>query len=141
MFITKYERYEEWHPAEGGCTLTGYTAEKSYDVNSTDTVQGKLYFLFCEACRDFGVKEEDIRTERDEWGFKKLVGTEDVTIRLILDYKSPVIDEDSYVDDDGFTHEYYNSWLEVEENDRYGRYAKYIPETEKGIHERPAIYC
>lgn len=140
MFITKYERYEEWHPAEGGCTLTGYTAEKSYEV----TEQGanwKLYQLFCDACRDFDVKEEDIRTERTEWGRKKLVSTEDVTIRLILEYKSPVIDEDSYVDDEGFTHEYYNSWLEVEENDCDGRYVKYIPETEKGLHEHPAIYC
>lgn len=139
MFITKYERYEEWHPAEGGCTLTGYTAEKSYEVTEQEA-NWKLYQLFRDACRDFDVKEYDIEETHNEWGFVKKVSTEDVTIKLVFD-REGIIDEDSYVDEDGFTHEYYNSWLEVEENDRDGRYVKYIPETEKGIHAHPAIYC
>lgn len=139
MFITKYERYEQYHPAEGGCTLTGYTAIKSYEVTAQEA-NWKLYKLFLDACRDFDVKRYDIEEERGEWGFVKRVSTEDITIKLVID-TTCLIDEDSYVDDDGFTHEYYNSWLEVEENDRYGRYAKYIPETKKDIHERPAIYC
>ena len=139
MFITKYERYEEWHPAEGGCTLTGYTAEKSYEVTEHGA-NWKLYQLFCDACRDFDVKQDDITETYTEWGFVKKVSTEDVTIKLVFD-REGIIDEDSYVDEDGFTHEYYNSWLEVEENDRDGRYVKYIPETEQGLHAHPAIYC
>lgn len=142
IFITTYQKYRSWHPAEGGIWLT------SMEMNSSEKVEGEvnaklaLEKAFNIACKQYGIDPTTIdRTPNvDNNGYHKNAHNDYVSIFLYINNEEPVvsgIQEDNW----GETYEHYESWLDIDEKDEDGNCYSVIPESEKGFHTRYPVYC
>lgn len=142
MFVSKYEVYAQYHPAEGGIYLHGLSLEDSEEFATDDAVYAMLEEMFYKELEYYDIPKSSVeRTEKD-WGYKLSVGNEEVSIVFVCDHKKPLTDNLHYDEDYGDCEDYW-SWVEVEENSPYEDCFcyKYVPETVKGIHARVPYYC
>ena len=137
MFITTYQVYHRWHPAEGGCMLRGNEIAESVEFNNEADARDYLKKVFSENCEYFKFEDEDIIVEQTEWGVRHSVDKDGVRMVLVLKEDKPLT-EDYHVDDYGDEYEDYNSYIIYrDEEDEFEVY----PETVKGIHKEYAEYC
>lgn len=142
MFITKYERYAQYDPAEGGIYIHGLSREETEEVRGEQEAKDMLKELFYKELEHYGIDANEVDVTEMDWGTRYTAGDEEVSIRFYLD-NGDLVSDRCTDESDGTEYEDYHSWVEVEENSPYVDCFcyKYIPESEEGIHERPAIYC
>jgi len=143
FYVTEYERYKEWHPAEGGCILNGRKVIKSYEEADASRALSRLLSIFYSACDWFGegTKFEKMHTKETEWGFIKSYDDKEIGVHILLVYdKVNPLCANHEEQDDGPIPEDYSSFVLIHDNG-LDYHSEIYPETKIGIHERPAIYC
>ena len=142
MFVSKYEVYTQYHPAEGGIYLHGLSLEESEEFCTDGAVLQTLRTQFYKEVDYYGIPRDSIRVEHKEWGDIFRASDEGVSIIFVYDFKSELVSNYHYDEDYGECEDY-SSYVEVEENSPYqDRFCyKYVPESTKGIHERVPFYC
>lgn len=141
MFVTKYDIYSEYHPAEGGIYLTGRSVMDSEEVGTEANALNFLRGMFHKEMQEWGIPASAVNKDKHDWGTVFTASNEDVIISFFCSHE-PMLGERS-TDEYGFGHEDYESYVSVVEKSRYVdrfRY-EYVPESEKGLHEHPAFYC
>ena len=143
LFITEYEIYKEWHPAEGGCILEGRKVVKSYEEADTSRALSRLLSIFYSACDWFGegIKFDKIKTEETVWGFTKSYVDKEIGVHILLVYDKYGYLCSNYVErDDGSISEDYSSFVLIHDNG-LDYHSEIYPETRMGLHTQYAEYC
>lgn len=138
MFITRYDSYKTWHPAEGGIMLTGKSMEESIEVNSKEEAFKVLEEKFTSALKEFDIPYTDCITIVRDNGFTKEASSDEVTIRLSIN--RDILFENYYEDEEGFANETCKCYLIIDSIYNDGL-IRYYAESEQGLHARPAYYC
>lgn len=142
IYVTEYQYYEQWHPAEGGIWLGGREPLETKEFTDKQQVFDYLEKCFKEACEYFDIEESAIVTETKDYGYIKKAETESYFIFLKIDKELPLF-ENFYEDDYGYENEEYHSYVYVEPRSKYHPEESFSfkPESKKGLHARIPMYC
>lgn len=142
FYVSEYQYYETWHPAEGGIWLGGKELLKSAEFTNKQEALEYLKNKFEAACTCFNITEDQILTDIKDYGYIKTIDNAEVVICFVYNESECLFENYSEDEDTGREFEDYNSWLSVEPKDSGSkeRYS-YIPESKEGLHAYIPLYC
>ena len=144
FYISEYERYTTYHPAEGGIYISGLSHVDSAEYNSTKVAFLALMRIFKEALANLGITAENV--VKNENGIITYKKDEYFVVCDYSGFKTGVLyeHEGEYDESDGEPLEECKAYVSIYKDARYVDEIErtvYMVESEKGIHEKPAIYC